>query len=291
MRVTEPVEIGRALVMALPHVQHWADKTVVIKAGGAAMTSQDAINAMAQDLVLLRQVGVKVVLVHGGGPAVSAMGKRLGITPEFVDGLRVTDDDTMRVAQMVQIGGISRDILTAIARFGGRGLGLSAVDGGGWLKGQIKTHVSQETGEPVDLGRVGEITEIDTRLLTAAVDGGYIPVIAPVAVDDDLQPLNVNADSVACSVAGALSAPRLLFMTDVDGIHGPDGLATTLSADEVRAWIASGVISGGMVPKAEGCLMALSAGVDRVSIVNGTAPHASLVELLTDGGAGTLVRP
>ena len=286
-----PTAIAKALVEALPYVQRWAGHTVVVKLGGAAMTSEALLDAVAQDLVLLRAVGVNIVLVHGGGSAVSDMGRRLGIEPRFIDGLRVTDEETMRVAQLVQVGGINRDLLASIGRHGGRGVGLSGHDGGGWLRAAVRMHVSRETGQVVDLGRVGDVNHVDTSLLDAQLAGKLIPVIAPVAVDGDLRALNVNADHVANAVAGALSAARLLFLSDVDGIRGPDGaVATEVDAATLRGWIASGVVSGGMVPKSEACLDALEAGVERVSIVDGRVEHATLIELLTDAGVGTLVR-
>ncbi|MEC8023072.1 MAG: acetylglutamate kinase [Myxococcota bacterium] len=289
MKTDEQVSIARALVTALPYVQRWGGQRVVIKVGGASMTSDALIDAVAQDLVLLRAVGIEVVLVHGGGPAVSEMGRRLGIEPNFVDGLRVTGDDMMRVAQLVQVGGVSRDLLAAISRYGGSGVGLSGHDGGGWMRGNRRRHVSRETGEPIDLGRVGDIDSVDTRLIDAATAASVIPVIAPVAVDSDFKPLNVNADSVATAVAAALNAPRLLFLSDVEGVKGPDGLVSRMKASTARAWIADGTISGGMVPKVEACLSALESGVRRVSIVDGRQEHASLVELLTKRGVGTLV--
>ena len=289
MKNENQIAIARALVEALPYVQHWNGKVVVIKVGGASMTSEKLIDDMCQDLVLLRAIGANVVLVHGGGLAVSQMGQRLGLQPKFIDGLRVTDEDTMRVAQMVQIGGVSRDLLAAVARFGGRAVGLSAHDGGGWLRGMQRKHISRATGEQVDLGRVGDITSVDSSLLNAQIAAGLIAVIPPVAVDDELKALNVNADSVATAVAAALEAPRLLFMSDVDGIHGPDGWVQQVDVETLKGWIQSGVVSGGMVPKAEACVAAVEAGVGRVSIVDGRGPHASLVELLTDAGVGTLV--
>ena len=286
---TEPHRIARALVTALPYVQRWAGQIVVVKVGGAMMGSDALLDTLCVDLVLLRAVGVKVVLVHGGGPAVSEMGRRLGIEPRFGDGLRVTDEETMRVAQLVQVGGISRDFLGAIARAGGRGVGLSGQDGGGWLRGQVRRHLSRATGEPVDLGRVGDITRVSPELLLAQVEAGFIPVVAPVAVDDDFRPLNVNADTVACKVAAALGAPRLLFMSDVEGIRGPNGFASEVDGATLRQWIQDGLITGGMLPKVEACLEAVDHGVPRVSILDGRMEHAALLELLTDAGAGTLV--
>ena len=285
-----PTIVARALVEALPYVQRWAGATVVIKYGGAAQTSQELADAFVQDVVLLRAVGVEVVIVHGGGPAVSAMGQRLGLEARFVDGLRVTDPETMRVAQLVQVGGVNRDIVAAIGRRGGRAIGVSGHDSGGWLRGSLRRHRSRATGEEVDLGRVGDIRIVDPSLLRSLSSLGQIPVIAPVAVDDDMDPLNVNADTVATAVAGALGARKLLFLTDVDGIRGPDGaVVPEVDATTLRGWIASGAVSGGMIPKAEACLAAVDAGVGRVTIVDGRVEHAALIELLTDAGVGTMV--
>ena len=284
-----PITVAEALIEALPYVQRWAGTTVVVKLGGSTMTEPALGDAVARDLVLLRAVGIDVILVHGGGGAVSDMGRKLGIEPRFVDGLRVTDDETMRVAQMVQVGGISRDFLAAIARFGGRAIGLSGHDGGGWMRAKIREHVSNETGEKVDLGRVGDICSVDTASIEAMMRASVIPVIAPVAVDDVLRALNVNADSVATAIAAELKAARLLLMTDVEGIHGPDGFQSQVEEETLKQWIVDGVVHGGMLPKAEACLKALDGGVERVSIVNGKAPHSLLIELLTDSGSGTMV--
>lgn len=287
-----PITAARALVEALPFVQRWAGETVVIKYGGAAMGSEVLAQAVMQDLVLLRAVGVRVVLVHGGGPAVSELGRRLGLEARFVDGLRVTDAETMRVAQQVQIGGISRDIVAAIGRVGGRALGVSGHDDGGWLRAAPRQHISRETGEPVDLGFVGDIVSVDTGLLSQLLDLELIPVVAPVAVDESLNSLNVNADHVAMAVAGALGAARLLFLTDVAGIQGPDGeVVAEVSAETLNGWIASGVVSGGMIPKAEAALDALALGVGGVTVADGRVEHAVLLELLTARGVGTMVKP
>jgi len=286
-----PTTAVNALVEALPYVQQWSGQIVVVKYGGAAMTRPELAEAVTEDLVLLRAVGVHVVLVHGGGRMVSEMGARLGLTTKFVDGLRITDPETMRIAQQVQIGGISRDIVAAIGRRGGQALGVSGHDIGGWLRAQPKQHRDSSTGEQVDLGRVGEVTSVSTGILRALIERQVIPVIAPVAVDDALQSLNVNADSVATAVATALGAARLIFLTDVDGIRGPDGVPVPeLDAATVRAWMADGTVSGGMRPKAEACLTALDGGVGRVTIADGRVPHALLVELLTDAGVGSMIR-
>lgn len=280
----------QALVEALPYVQRWAGQTVVVKYGGAAQKSEALAEAVMQDVALLAQVGVRVVLCHGGGPAVSAMGQRLGLEPRFVDGLRITDEETMRVAQQVQIGLISRDIIAALGRHGVRALGLSGHDGAGWLRATARQHTSRETGEAVDLGRVGDVTEVRPGLLRGILDNQVVPVVSPVAVDDGLRSMNVNADSVATALAQAIGAARLVFLTDVDGIRGADGTAPArLAAETLRGWIEDGTVSGGMIPKAEACLSALSAGVGAVTVADGRVPHALLLELLTDRGVGTLV--
>jgi acetylglutamate kinase len=281
-----------ALVEALPYVQRWSGRTVVIKYGGAAMVSPELADAVMQDLVLLRAVGVRVVLVHGGGNAVSDLGRKLGLEPRFIDGLRVTDPETMRVAQLVQVGGISRDIAAAIGRMGGKALGLSGHDGGGWLRATVREHRSQKTGEIADLGRVGDIQHVDTTFLKRLLEAGLIPVIAPVAVDAQFEALNVNADSVANAVAGALRAERLIFLSDIPGVLGPDGqVVAEATAHTLQSWINSGVIHGGMIPKVEACFGALNAGVAGVTISDGRVPHAVLIELLTDAGVGTMVLP
>lgn len=287
-----PDTVARALTEALPYVQRLAGRVVVVKYGGAAMKAAELSDAVMQDVVLLHAVGVRVVLCHGGGPEVSAMGRRLGLEPRFVDGLRVTDDETMRVAQQVQIGGISRDVIGGIGRHGGRAIGLSGHDCGGFLKAAPRVHTDRETGAPVDLGRVGDVTAVDGDVLRGLLDTGLIPVIAPVAVDADQRSMNVNADSVATAVAQTLGATRLVFLTDVSGIRGPDGQeAAQVTAPALQSWIDEGVVAGGMIPKAEACLSALRAGVGAVTVADGRVPHALLVELLTDAGVGTQVLP
>ena len=285
-----PTTVADALTEALPYVRRWRDRTVVVKLGGAAMTSAELTASTLQDLVLLQTIGVRVVLCHGGGPAVTDWGRRLGLEARFVDGLRVTDPETMRVAQLVQVGGISRDLVAGLARHGGRALGISGQDGGGWLRGTLRAHRSRETGEAVDLGRVGDITKVDADFLRTLLAAGLIPVVAPVAVDDALDALNVNADTVADAVAGALGADRLLLLTDVPGVRGPEGTVTpTADAALLQGWIQAGVVSGGMIPKVEAALAALASGVGGVVIADGRTPHAVLLELLTHSGAGTLI--
>ncbi|MBD90039.1 MAG: acetylglutamate kinase [Deltaproteobacteria bacterium] len=280
----------RGLLEALPYVKAWANQVVVVKLGGAAMAAADLTDAVTEDLVLLHAVGVRVVLVHGGGSAVSEVGKRLGLQPRFVDGLRVTDDDTMKVAQMVQVGGISRDLVSGIARRGGQALALSGADGGGLLRAAPRKHTSLDSGEEVDLGRVGDIIHVEADLLRRVVTGGFIPVVAPIAVDDAHNPLNVNADEVARAVAVAMGAGKLIFLSDVPGVLGPDKkVLTRISAEDLSTCIEDGVITGGMIPKAEACIAALDGGVSSVTIADGRVPHAVLIELLTEDGVGTMI--
>ncbi len=292
MRTTEadPKFVAHALVEALPYVQRWSGKTVVVKYGGAAQVDPALADAVMMDVVLLAQVGVRVVLVHGGGPAVSEMGRRLGLPTRFVDGLRVTDDETMRVAQQVQVGGVNRDIVAALGRRGGRAIGLSGHDCGGWMRATPRQHRSLSTGEPVDLGRVGDISHVNAGVLLGLMETGLTPVVAPVATDDAFGSLNVNADSVATAVAGAMKAHKLVFLTDVSGIRGADGqVVASLGRERLRGWMADGTVSGGMIPKAEACLDALDAGVAQVTVADGRVAHALLLELLTDAGIGTQV--
>jgi acetylglutamate kinase len=286
-----PSTIVDALLESLPHVQRWSDKTVVVKIGGAAMTDEGLVGAVTEDVVLLGAIGVHVVLVHGGGHAVSTMGRQLGLEPTFVDGLRVTDDATMRVAQMVHVGGLSRDLVAALGRRGGRAIGLSGHDGGGWLRAAPRMHTRRADGETVSLGRVGDITSVDASMLRGISRVGMVPVVAPVAVDETLESLNVNADSVATAVAAALGADKLILLTDVPGIRDPDGhVAAEVDDDTLRRWLADGTVSGGMIPKAEACLSALDGGVSLVTVADGRVAHGLLLELLTDAGVGTMVR-
>ena len=288
---TEAHATVTSLLEALPHVKAWQGKTIVVKLGGSAMTDSALIEAVTEDVVLLGAVGVRVVIVHGGGSAVSELGRRLGVEPTFVDGLRVTDDTTMRIAQMVHIGGLSRDLVAAVGRRGGRAIGISGHDGGGWLRATPRSHTRREDGVSVSLGRVGDITQVKTGMLGAILDASVVPVIAPVAVDETLASLNVNADSVATAVAAALNADKLIFLTDVPGIRNAAGSVTPeVGQAELVSWIEEGIVAGGMIPKAEACLDALNSGIQHVTVADGHLPHALLLELLTDAGVGTLVR-
>jgi acetylglutamate kinase len=276
-------EKASVLVEALPYIQRFAGATFVVKYGGHAMTDPDAARSFARDVVLLRSIGVRPVIVHGGGPQIQDLLKKLGIPSTFRAGQRVTDDATMDVVRMVLVGQVNQDIVSLVNQAGGRAMGLSGADGQ-LLLGQ-KLLVDGQ-----DVGRVGEIVRVDTDQLTLLTQGGFIPVIAPVAVDADGRPLNVNADLAAGAVASHLKAAKLLLMTDVAGVKDASGqVQASLDRQQARALIAQGVADGGMIPKLDCALQALEAGVGKVHIVDGRVLHALLLEIFTDRGIGTEV--
>ncbi|MBO6774317.1 MAG: acetylglutamate kinase [Marinibacterium sp.] len=270
------------LSRALPYLQRYDGATVVIKLGGHAMGSDEAMEEFARDVVLLRQVGVNPVVVHGGGPMINAMLDRLAITSEFVNGKRVTDAATMEVVEMVLSGVVNKRIVQAINAQGGRAVGLSGKD------------ANLITCDPADpaLGLVGEPNEIDTTVLGALFENDMIPVIAPLGSGRAGETFNINGDTAAGAVAGALKADRLLLLTDVSGVKGADGaVLTELTAQKIRDLTEDCTIAGGMIPKTETALDAMNRGVRAVVILDGRAPNAVLLELFTEHGAGTLIRP
>jgi len=278
---------ANTLIEALPYLREFWGATVVIKYGGAAMVEPELKTMVLQDVVLLRYVGMNPVLVHGGGPEISDMMRRLGKEPAFVRGLRVTDADTMAIAEMVLVGRINQDLVAAVNAAGGKGVGLSGKHGR-MLK------VIKQQGE-VDLGFVGAIQEVDPALIIALGAQGYIPLIAPIGAGDDGQTYNINADHAAGKIAGALRATKLILLSDVPGllrdVKDESTLVSSLTAQEARAMIADGQVEAGMIPKVEACLEALAAGVPRCHIIDGRAPHALLMEMFTDVGIGTMVLP
>jgi acetylglutamate kinase len=291
---------ARTLAEALPFIQIYDRETVVIKYGGHAMGEEALAKLFAADAVLLKLLGLQPVVVHGGGPQISAMLERAGVRSTFVDGLRVTDAPTMEVAEMVLSGAINKEIASWItlagARANVRGVGLSGKDGR--LITAVKaTRTRRVAGsqeeEVVDLGFVGEPETIDPRLIEGLLnsDDDYVPVVAPIGVGADGETYNINADTVAGALAVALKAKRMLLLTDVAGVLGPDGqLIKQLNLAEARAAIAEGVVKGGMIPKLETAIAAVEGGVEAVVILDGRRPHSMLVELFTEHGAGTLVR-
>ncbi|MEL7544021.1 MAG: acetylglutamate kinase [Pseudomonadota bacterium] len=279
---------------ALPHMQRYDRQTVVVKYGGHAMGDAELSARFARDIVLLKQSGVNPVVVHGGGPQIGGMLDRLQIKSEFRDGLRVTDDDTISVVEMVLAGSINKSIVAAINAEGGRAVGISGKDGGLMRVRKLQREAHDPDSnlmQVVDLGYVGEPETVDPHVVDILTRSDLIPVIAPTASGPDGATYNVNADTFAGALASAMQAKRLLLLTDVPGVLDKDGgLIPELTADEARALIADDTISGGMIPKIESCLSVIEDGVEAVVILNGKVPHAVLLELLTVHGAGTLLR-
>ena len=279
---------------ALPYMRRYAGRTFVVKYGGHAMGDSAIQRMFAEDVVLLRQVGIRMVVVHGGGPQIGVMLERLKIKSEFVDGLRVTDRETVEVVEMVLSGNINKGLVAAISRAGGMAVGLSGKDGGFVTARHVrrtKRDPDSHIEEVLDLGFVGEPEAVEGEVLRRFIDAGLIPVIAPIALGREGETFNINADTMAGAVAQALGAERLLLLTDVDGILDRDGrLIPELSDAAAHALIDEGVIHGGMIPKTRTCLEAVENGVAAAVIMNGRVPHAPLLEIFTERGVGTLIR-
>ena len=282
------------LIEALPFLRRYAGRTFVVKYGGHAMGDNAAAASFAQDIVLLKAVGINPVVVHGGGPQIGAMLERVGVESRFVDGLRVTDEATVEIAEMVLSGAINKQIVAAIHAAGGRALGLSGKDAGLVKARKVSrdTRVEDSAIEQlVDLGFVGEPAEIDPQVIEMATASGLIPVIAPIGAGDQGETYNINADTMAGALAGALGAARLLLLTDVAGVLDGDGqLGSELDEASIETLRAKGVITGGMIPKLETCLAATREGCEAAVILDGRVEHAMLLEFFTASGAGTLVR-
>ena len=280
------------LLEALPYIQKFKGKSIVIKYGGAAMNQADLRAQFAQDVVLLRLVGMHPVIVHGGGPQINQLLTDLKIPSEFVDGHRITDEASMEVVEMVLSGSVNKSIVSLINKAGGRAVGISGKDG--HLARGILHELEKKTDsgtEKVSLGRVGtvDINKIDTSILTLLDDSGYIPIIAPVTVDSDGHSLNINADTMAGAIAAALQAEKLILLTDTPGVLHEGKTITGLKFDDVKELINNKVIHGGMLPKVDCCLHAIEHGVNRAHIIDGRVPHALLLEIFTDKGVGTLI--
>ena len=282
------------LIEALPYLRRYAGRTFVVKYGGHAMGDHAAAASFAQDIVLLKAVGINPVVVHGGGPQIGAMLGRLGVESSFVDGLRVTDEATVEIAEMVLLGAINKQIVAAIHAAGGRALGISGKDAGLVRARKVSRQTRTEDSaieQIVDLGFVGEPAQIDAGVIELATSGGLIPVIAPIGAGDNGETFNINADTMAGAIAGAMGAARLLLLTDVAGVlDGEGNLVTELDEAKIEALRAKGVITGGMIPKLETCLAATRDGCEAAVILDGRVPHAMLLEFFTASGAGTLVR-
>ena len=284
---------AETLTEALPYLQRYAGQTFVIKYGGHAMGDPEAARDFAEDVVLLKAIGIDPVVVHGGGPQIGAMLKRLGVESTFVGGLRVTDAATAEVAEMVLAGKINKEIVGWIAALGGRAVGISGKDANLVIAEKVtRTEPDRNSGieRYVDLGFVGEPVAVDPAILRNLTRDGFIPVVAPVALGADGATYNINADTMAGAIAGALDAKRFFLLTDVAGVLDKGGeLMTDLDAARIEALKADGTISGGMIPKVETCVAAVSAGVEAAVILDGRVPHAMLLEVFTSQGAGTLV--
>ncbi|HXY58591.1 MAG TPA: acetylglutamate kinase [Methylocystis sp.] len=280
---------AKILMQALPHMLRYDDAVVVVKYGGHAMGDDSVARDFSRDMVLLEQSGVNPVVVHGGGPQIGAMLKKLGIESHFSDGLRVTDRSTMDVVEMVLAGSINKQIVGFINAEGGRAIGLTGKDGRMVTATKLARH-APSGGDVVDLGFVGEPAKVDITVLEQVLGRELIPVLAPVAQGANGDTYNINADTFAGAIAGALGAKRLLFLTDVPGVLDKDkNLIQELKVADIPGLIADGTITGGMIPKVETCMYAIERGVEGVVILDGKLPHAVLIELLTDHGAGTLI--
>jgi acetylglutamate kinase len=286
-----PDQTAHILVEALPYIQSYSGKTIVIKYGGNAMTDEHLQKQFAQDIVLLKQIGINPVVVHGGGPQIANMLNKVGKESHFIDGMRVTDAETMDIVQMVLGGLVNKQIVTMINQAGGRAIGLTGKDGDLICAKQLRPQSKTNPAETIDLGYVGEITSIRAGIVKMLDGDRFIPVIAPIGVGEDGQAYNINADIVAGAMAAVLKAERLILLTNTAGVLDRQGeLLTGLDKEMIDKLIETEVIEGGMIPKINCALNAVQAGVTSSCIIDGRVPHAVLLELLTDKGAGTLIR-
>jgi acetylglutamate kinase len=281
------------LIEALPFMRRYSGKTILIKFGGHAMGKADYVNAFAADIALLDQVGARPVVVHGGGPQIGEMLKKLQIESSFIDGLRVTDEATVSIVEMVLAGGINKALVAAIAGAGGRAVGVSGKDGGLITARKLMAMAKASDSavqQAVDLGFVGEPSHVDVTVLNALMQHDLIPVVAPVGGGEDGKTYNINADTAAGAIAAALNATRMLMLTDVTGVLDQNGkLISSLTISQAEALIHNGTISGGMIPKVKTCIDAVQGGAEGAVIIDGRAPHALLVELFTEHGMGTMI--
>mgnify|MGYP002853967269 CR=1 FL=1 len=286
---------AEVLIEALPYIQQFYGKTVVVKYGGNAMVNDALKEKVMQDVALMKYTGINVVIVHGGGPEITGFLKKLGKETEFVSGLRVTDEETVEIAEMVLAGKINSEIVTLLNRRGVRAVGLSGKDADLIHAEKKLATVYENDGakKKVDIGYVGKAKKIDSRILEDLISGGYVPVIAPIGVGEDGESYNINADYVAADIAGALKAEKLLLLTDTEGVYknfdDKSSFISTLTANEAREFIKTGVIVGGMIPKVEACLRALQNGAGKAHIIDGRLPHSIILELFTASGIGTQV--
>ena len=288
-------ERADVLLEALPYIQRFHGKTILIKLGGSVMEKEKLLDSLLKDIVLLSYVGMKIAIVHGGGREISEEMRKLGKKPKFVEGLRVTDEATMEIIHEQLAGKVNKEIVLGISKHGGRAMGLSGLDGNLIRASKMLYKTTTRTGKEVevDLGLVGEVKEVNPTVINYLVGTGYIPVIAPIGVDDEGHSLNINADIVAAELAAAMHAKKLILLTDVPGVlrdpHHEKSLISRLTAEEAQKLIEEHVIKGGMIPKVEACIKAIKAGVERAHIIDGCAQHALLLEILTESGIGTMI--
>ncbi len=282
----EHIDKAKVLIEAIPYIKSFRNKTVVIKYGGSAMVDENIKKMMIQDIALFRLIGINIVVVHGGGPFINETLDRMNKKPIFKEGLRVTDSETMEIVEMVLSGKVNKNIVNDIQKMDLKAVGISGKDGMTLTARKLK----REDG--IDLGYVGEITEVDSALIDGLVNGGVIPVVAPIGRDSDGNTYNINADYAAVAVAAKLKAQKLVFVTDVKGVmrdvNDPDSLISYMNVDEARENIKNGIISGGMIPKVECCIDAVEEGVNTVHIIDGTLEHSMLLEIFTQSGIGTM---
>jgi len=286
------IEKARILIEALPYIRKFHGKTVVVKCGGSVLSDQSLRSTSATDIVLMKYVGMNLVVIHGGGRAISETMDKMGIKSEFRQGLRVTDERSIKIVEMVLVGSENKELVASINRAGGRAVGISGKDSDMLFAEKLMVP-GDDAGEEVDIGYVGKITRVNPEVLRNLESDGYIPIIAPVATDENGGTWNVNADVAAGEIAGALRAEKLVFLTDTPGMlsdeSDEDSLISTITLGEVEELISRGAIGGGMIPKAKACSAALHAGVRKTHIIDGRVPHALLLEIFTDKGVGTEV--
>ena len=279
---------AQILIDALPYIQKFSGKTFVIKYGGNAMINEELKNSVMEDITLLKFIGINPIVVHGGGPDISKALNDRGVKSKFVNGLRVTDEVTMDVAQQVLIGKTNKEIVSLLNLKGGRAVGISGIDGGFIL---CKKQLTEVDGEPVDIGYVGDVIRVKHCLVDMLCNDQWIPVIAPIGTDEEGNSYNVNADSVAAAVAASVEAEKLILLTDVEGIKDKNNnVIYEADENEIHAMIDDGTISGGMIPKVKGCMDAIDAGVTGVHIIDGRIPHCLLLEIFTKTGIGTMIK-
>ena len=280
-----------AIIEALPYIQTLAGKTVVIKYGGSAQLDNELRKKLCSDLVMMQTVGIKTVLIHGGGPEISSFMKRLGKTAEFIEGLRITDEETAEITEMVLVGKINKTLVSEINLSGGRAVGLSGRDGN-LVRAERRKHITQK-GKEIDLGLVGEPNRIDTAILKDLLEHKYLPVVAPTGMAADGRMLNINGDTVAAHISGAIAAEKLIFLTDQKGVlrdvKEPDSIISAIRIDELEELKRIGIISGGMIPKLDAARSAIEADVSAVHIIDGRVPHSLILELFTSAGIGTMI--